>query len=113
MKKGFASRIGPEEGAISLLHRAQHQGETVALVDLGGCYALPADGIDYGIDIARLLVSTPDTEVQALEIADALARSGAVDTLVLAGMPSGITADEAVRRLHPVAKRYGCQCWVL
>ncbi|GHA57271.1 hypothetical protein GCM10007086_34030 [Photobacterium aphoticum] len=38
-----------------------------------------------GVDIDQLLVSQPDTGEQALEIADALARSGAVDILVSAG----------------------------
>jgi RecA/RadA recombinase len=113
MRKGFSRRVSPGEGALTLLYRMQQLGWTVAMVDLGGNYALPGNGVDYGIDTVRLLISTPETEEQALEIADALARSGAVAALVLVGMPSNTTADAAVRQLHPVAKRYGCQCWVV
>ena len=36
-----------------------------------------------GVDIDALLVSQPDTGEQALEICDALARSGAIDVMVV------------------------------
>ena len=43
----------------------------------------PARGVDVLLDLDDLLVSQPDTGEQALEIADTLVRSGAVDLLVI------------------------------
>ncbi len=39
--------------------------------------------VNWGVDIDNLLCSQPDTGEQALEICDALARSGAVDVIVV------------------------------
>ncbi len=57
-------------------------GKTCAFVDAE--HALdPIYAQKLGVDIDALLVSQPDTGEQALEICDALARSGAIDVLVI------------------------------
>ncbi|VEB88030.1 recombinase A [Citrobacter koseri] len=50
-----------------------------------------------GVDIDNLLCSQPDTGEQALEICDALARSGAVDVIVV-GLRGGVDAESGNRR---------------
>ena len=78
---------GPESSgkttlALSTIAQAQKLGGTVAFVD-----AEHALDINYaaklGVNINDLLVSQPDTGEQALEIAETLVRSGAVDVLVV------------------------------
>ena len=78
---------GPESSgkttlALSTIAQAQKQGGTVAFVD-----AEHALDVNYasklGVNINDLLVSQPDTGEQALEIAETLVRSGAVDVLVV------------------------------
>ncbi|MGF1715103.1 recombinase RecA [Photobacterium chitinilyticum] len=61
---------------------AQKAGKTCAFIDAE--HALdPIYAQKLGVDIDQLLVSQPDTGEQALEICDALARSGAVDMIVV------------------------------
>ncbi|MEA2485647.1 MAG: recombination protein RecA [Actinomycetota bacterium] len=78
---------GPEgSGKTSLsLHviaEAQKGGGLVAFIDAE--HALdPAYAKAVGVDIDGLLVSQPDTGEQALEIADTLVRSGALDVIVV------------------------------
>ncbi|WP_460495144.1 recombinase RecA, partial [Dactylosporangium cerinum] len=60
----------------------QAQGGTAAFIDAE--HALdPAYAKNLGVNIDELLLSQPDTGEQALEIAEALVRSGAVDMLVI------------------------------
>ena len=78
---------GPESSgkttlALHILAQAQKQGGEVAFVDAE--HALdPVYAAALGVDIDNMLVSQPDTGEQALEITDALVRSGAVDAVVV------------------------------
>jgi recombination protein RecA len=65
-----------------IVAEAQKRGGTAAFVDME--HALdPAYAATCGVDVENLLVSQPDTGEQALEIAEALIRSGAVDIVVV------------------------------
>ena len=78
---------GPESSgkttlALSAIAQAQKTGGTAAFIDAE--HALdPAYAIRLGVNIDDLLVSQPDTGEQALEIADMLVRSAAVDVVVV------------------------------
>jgi recombination protein RecA len=79
--------FGPESSgkttlALHILASAQREGGEVAFIDVE--HALePAYARALGVDIDNLLISQPDTGEQALEITDALVRSGAVDVVVV------------------------------
>ena len=86
--KGRSIEIyGPESSgkttlALHILAEAQKRGGEVAFVDAE--HALdPVYAAALGVDTDNLLVSQPDTGEQALEITDALVRSGAVDAVVV------------------------------
>ena len=78
---------GPESSgkttlALHILAQAQKRGGEVAFVDAE--HALdPVYAKAIGVDIDSMLVSQPDTGEQALEITDALVRSGALDAVVV------------------------------
>ena len=78
---------GPESSgkttlALHVLAEAQKKGGTCAFVDAE--HALdPAYARKLHVDVDNLLISQPDAGEQALEIADTLVRSGAVDVLVI------------------------------
>ncbi|ASK77853.1 recombinase RecA [Paraphotobacterium marinum] len=78
---------GPESSGkttltLQVIAEAQKEGKTCAFIDAE--HALdPLYAGKVGVDIENLLVSQPDTGEQALEIADALTRSGAVDVIVV------------------------------
>jgi recombination protein RecA len=78
---------GPESSgkttlALHVIAEAQKRGGTCAFIDAE--HALDASyARKLGVDIDNLLISQPDTGEQALEIADTLVRSGAVDILVI------------------------------
>lgn len=78
---------GPESSgkttvALHILAEAQKMGGTAAFIDAE--HALdPSYAKKLGVDIDNLLISQPDTGEQALEIAEALVRSGAVDIIVV------------------------------
>ena len=68
--------------ALHIVAEAQKKGGEVAFVDAE--HALdPTYAAAIGVDIDSMLVSQPDTGEQALEITDALVRSGAVDVVVV------------------------------
>ena len=79
--------FGPESSgkttlALHAIAEAQRSGGTAAFVDAE--HALdPAYAKKLGVDIDELIVSQPDTGEQALEIADTLVRSNAIDVLVI------------------------------
>ncbi|TEB16626.1 recombinase A [Pelotomaculum sp. FP] len=79
--------FGPESSgkttvALHVIAEAQKLGGAAAFVDAE--HALdPLYARNLGVDIENLLVSQPDTGEQALEIAEALVRSGAVDVIVI------------------------------
>ena len=78
---------GPESSgkttlALSVIAQAQKKGGTCAFIDAE--HALdPSYAKKIGVDIENLLISQPDAGEQALEIADTLVRSGAIDVLVV------------------------------
>lgn len=79
--------FGPESSgkttlALHILASAQKAGGEVAFIDVE--HALePAYAKALGVDIDSLLISQPDTGEQALEITEALVRSGALDVVVI------------------------------
>ena len=78
---------GPESSgkttlALQILAEAQKMGGEVAFIDVE--HALdPTYASALGVDIDSLLVSQPDTGEQAMEICEALVRSGAIDAIVV------------------------------
>ncbi|MEN8239331.1 MAG: recombinase RecA [Actinomycetota bacterium] len=78
---------GPESSgktslALHVVAEAQRNGGTAAFIDAE--HALdPVYAKAIGVDIDDLLISQPDTGEQALEIADMLIRSGAIDVVVI------------------------------
>ncbi|MDP4153192.1 MAG: recombinase RecA [Bacillota bacterium] len=78
---------GPESSgkttvALSVIAQAQKDGGIAAFIDAE--HALdPVYAKNLGVDVDSLLVSQPDTGEQALEIAEALVRSGAIDVVVV------------------------------
>jgi recombination protein RecA len=78
---------GPESSgkttlALHVIAEAQKRGGTCAFIDAE--HALdPIYARKLGVDVDNLLISQPDAGEQALEIADTLVRSGAVDVLVV------------------------------
>ena len=78
---------GPESSGkttltLQVIAAAQREGKTCAFIDAE--HALdPVYARKLGVDIDNLLCSQPDTGEQALAICDALARSGAVDVIVV------------------------------
>jgi recombination protein RecA len=79
--------FGPESSgkttlALSVVGQAQKRGGVAAFIDAE--HALDADyAKKLGVDIDNLLVSQPDNGEQALEIAEMLVRSNAVDVVVI------------------------------
>ena len=78
---------GPESSgkttlALHMIAEAQKNGGEAAFIDAE--HALdPIYARNLGVDIDNLIVSQPDTGEQALEIAEALVRSGAIDIIVV------------------------------
>ena len=89
---------GPESSgkttiALHAIAEAQKLGGTAAFVDVE--HALdPTYAAAIGIDLDHLLVSQPDTGEQALEIAEMLVRSNAVDVVVVDSVAALVTKAE-------------------
>ena len=89
---------GPESSgkttvALHIAAEAQKMGGEVAFIDVE--HALdPIYAQALGVNIDNLLVSQPDSGEQALEIAEALVRSGAIDVLVLDSVAAMVTKAE-------------------
>lgn len=89
---------GPESSgkttvALQVVAQAQKLGGEAAFIDVE--HALdPVYAAALGVDIDSLLVSQPDTGEQALEIAEALARSGAIDVIVIDSVAAMVTKAE-------------------
>ncbi|MEO5901529.1 MAG: recombinase RecA, partial [Ilumatobacteraceae bacterium] len=93
--------FGPESSgkstlAMHVVAEAQRNGGICAYVDAEHAMD-PAYARAIGVDIDQLLISQPDTGEQALEIADMLVRSGALDVVVI----------DSVAALTPRAKIEG------
>ena len=89
---------GPESSgkttlALHILAQTQKMGGEVAFVDAE--HALdPIYAAALGVDTDNMLVSQPDTGEQALEITDALVRSGAVDAIVVDSVAALVPKQE-------------------
>ena len=89
---------GPESSgkttlALHIVAEAQKRGGEAAFVDAE--HALdPVYAAALGVDTDNLLVSQPDTGEQALEITDALVRSGAVDVVVVDSVAALVPKQE-------------------
>ena len=122
---------GPEASgkttlALHVVAETQKQGGEAAYIDVE--HALdPVYARALGVDVDSLLVSQPDTGEQALEIMEALVRSGAVDIVVLDSVAAlvpraeiegemgdahvGLQArlmSQAMRKLAPVVSKSNC-----
>lgn len=89
---------GPESSgkttvALHIVAEAQKLGGIAAFIDAE--HALdPLYSKKIGVDIDNLLISQPDTGEQALEIAEALVRSGAVDVVVIDSVAALVPKNE-------------------
>lgn len=122
---------GPESSgkttvALHIIAEAQKKGGEVAFVDVE--HALdPTYAAALGVDVDNLLVSQPDSGEQALEIMEALVRSGAIDVVVLDSVAALTTKAEidgnmgdsnvgqlarlmsqAMRKLTPLLSKTNC-----
>ena len=122
---------GPESSgkttvALHIIAEAQKKGGEVAFVDVE--HALdPQYAAALGVDVDNLLVSQPDSGEQAIEIMEALVRSGAVDVVVLDSVAALTTKAEidgnmgdsnvgqlarlmsqAMRKLTPLLSKTNC-----
>ena len=124
---------GPESSgkttvALHMVAQAQKMGGTAAFIDAE--HALdPVYAKALGVDIDELYVSQPDTGEQALEICDALVRSGAVDIIIIDSVAAlvpkaeidgdmgeshvGLQArlmSQALRKLNGLIAKSNCIC---
>ena len=124
---------GPESSGkttltLECIAAAQREGKTCAFIDAE--HALdPVYAQKLGVNIDDLLVAQPDTGEQALEIVDSLARSGAVDLMVVDSVAAltpkaeiegemgdshmGLQArmlSQAMRKLTGSLKQSNCMC---
>jgi RecA/RadA recombinase len=119
MPRGRVAEIyGPESSgkttvALHIIAEAQKLGGIAAFIDAE--HALDATyARRLGVDIDNLLVSQPDTGEQALEITEALVRSGAIDVVVVdsvaALVPRSEIEGEADHSLVPCFKCESGRC---
>jgi recombination protein RecA len=99
LPKGRITEIyGPESGgkttvSLHAVAEAQKNGGIAAFIDVE--HALdPIYARSLGVNVDQLIVSQPDTGEQALEIIEALTRSGAVDIIVLDSVAAMTTKAE-------------------
>ncbi len=89
---------GPESSGkttlcLHLVAEAQKLGGTAAFIDME--HALdPAYAAKLGVNIEDLLISQPDTGEQALEIAETLVRSGAIDIVIIDSVAALVPRNE-------------------
>lgn len=89
---------GPESSGkttlcLHIVAECQKMGGTAAFIDME--HALdPAYAAKLGVDVDNLLISQPDTGEQALEIAEALVRSGAVDMVIVDSVAALVPRSE-------------------
>lgn len=124
---------GPESSgkttlAIHAIAQSQRQGGIAAIIDAEHAFdRYYAEKL--GVDVENLLISQPDNGEQALEIADNLIRSGAIDIIVIDSVAAltpkseiegemgdskvGLQArlmSQALRKLTATISRTGCTC---
>ena len=90
--------FGPESSGKTticqhIVAEVQKRGGTAAYIDME--HALdPNYAARCGVDVEKLLISQPDTGEQALEIAEALVRSGAVDVVIVDSVAALVPRSE-------------------
>ncbi len=89
---------GPESSgkttlALHAIANCQKTGGVAVLIDAEYAFD-PGYATKLGVDVDNLLVSQPDTGEQALEIADTLVRSGAIDIVVIDSVAALVPAAE-------------------
>lgn len=124
---------GPESSGkttltIHAIAEAQRQGGIAAFIDAEHAFdRFYAEKL--GVDVSNLLISQPDSGEQALEIADHLIRSGAIDILVIDSVAALVPKSElegemgdskmglqarlmsqALRKLTATINKTGCTC---
>ena len=134
LPKGRVVEIyGPESSgkttlAIHAIAEAQKQGGIAAFIDAEHAFD-QTYASNLGVDVENLLISQPDNGEQALEIADNLIRSGAIDILVVDSVAAltpkseiegemgdtsvGLHArlmSKALRKLTGTISKTGCTC---
>jgi recombination protein RecA len=123
-----AESSGKTTLALHIAAQAQKSGGAAVFIDVE--HALdPVYAKALGVDIDALLVSQPDTGEQALEICEALVRSGAIDVVVVDSVAAMVTKAEiegvmgdshvgvqarlmsqALRKLTSVISKSNCVC---
>lgn len=92
--------FGPESSGkttltLHIIAEAQKQGGKAAFIDAE--HALdPVYAKNLGVDLDELLISQPDTGEQGLEICDMLARSGAIDLIVIDSVAALVPKAEII-----------------
>ncbi len=89
---------GPESSgkttlALHAVAEAQKKGGTCAYIDAENALD-PSYARKLGVDVTNLIISQPDSGEQALEIADTLIKSGAVDVVVIDSVAALVTKAE-------------------
>lgn len=89
---------GPESSgkttlALHAVAESQKKGGTCAYIDAENALD-PSYARKLGVDVANLIISQPDSGEQALEIADTLIKSGAVDVVVIDSVAALVTKAE-------------------
>ena len=102
---------GPESSgkttlAIHAIAQAQKQGGIAAIIDAEHAFDRTY-AKNLGVDLDTLLISQPDNGEQALEIADNLIRSGAIDIIVIDSVAIDIIVIDSVAALTPKAEIEG------
>ena len=107
---------GPEASgkttlALHVVASAQKNGGDAAYIDVE--HALePAYARALGVDIDSLLISQPDTGEQALDIAESLVRSGAIDVLVVDSVAALIPRVELEGKAHESGNAPSGRCYL-
>lgn len=107
---------GPESSgkttvALHIIAEAQKQGGEVAFVDVE--HALdPKYAAAVGVNVDDLLVSQPNSGEEALEIMEALVRSGAIDVVVLDSVAALTTKAEIDGNMGGLQCRSACKTYV-
>ncbi|MCA0455374.1 MAG: DNA recombination/repair protein RecA [Chloroflexi bacterium] len=100
----------PTSGMTTLAYRimaaAQQQGQYAIYVDLDSTFS-PDYAVGCGIDLRRLFLARPETEVQALDIVRDLLQEGHVSVIVL-DLGQTLPHLHRLRRLAGVLARSGC-----
>jgi len=125
LPKGRITEIyGPESSgkttlALHVIAEAQKKGGIAAFIDAEHAFDR-FYAAKLGVDVENLLISQPDYGEQALEIAENLIRSGAIDVLVVDSVAAltpkskmGLQArlmSQAMRKLTATINKTGCVC---